>query len=1046
MKQHLHLTDYAKGFIEGNGSHLAGRFQYLHDLNQPYVYQDAIDPSASMQVDGDYVHCPPYTVLADVERPRIHHTYVLDIESWGFRANVLHLGVLMSMRDESDCHVFRSWHHTYKENTTASANGKDKTEISIKHYGGIELLEDILFKHACESKDPVRIHTFAHFGSGHDWAGLAHSFYSNRDFAPEVQALDPATKKEITKKLPYAKRYALHPEVRPYMMRAISGGREKFRRRRYWISPKTGKKEAYDLSWELKTMGKYSALIIHLGESTMWLLDSHWHLSEPLSVFGAKGNTPLQYVHPEKWLDQKIESGDLVLSEGSERKKMKEKVEFWHDYLDEEAVEYCVQDCKILSQALKDYTRTVAEAFKNPQNNKPLFALAYPTGAQVAKVGQILSQVPPKKQGNGILMLGKGGRWRVEKHLDAIVDFQMDNHGHVSKLKIPFARRNELALSNGWYCERDHVLRWREIQIGGRTEVFKPMNSPGTKVIMLDAKSHYPSQMVLRRVLDPRNIQEVPQDIVGRDAILDHLEEHSGMYLIRTKPSMDPTIRDRIPVFPFRISGEDFDSRLVFGKWEGYFQRHVSGEELKYFLEIAEVEDDDIRIVAGKSYFAPLLDIDEAPFYNFIKVLYKKRQEALEEGDQVKAKMLKRLMNSGGYGIHVQQNTEKYKIRENDTGNRTQDAIVRMIGMSPEWDGWNRLEDMTPEQMKGKEIVGLAQDWAMAHYRGVKRVDIDRGNEEGHAPQMQIEIELPDKQAPHAIRPWGCAIAAHGRVSLHKALLAVKRADSRFDLLYCDTDSVYFEVPEWMSVEEVIEKLHAVKISGKRIINIGNELGDWEIQHPEANPKLVTDDADIDENGLIQNPQGVFLAPKHYYLLDKKYNVLKDTVKSIPKSATDMRCAMIAVFAHNSKLGDPRGVYVNIQLERNLIDKIYQGVGVKRSYPSMTAPSHPAELKNLTQEEAEGLTCMEYTRALSGKVRTRPAGIQAAVDHYVDNCKIRGRSFFEVKKSIEDAVEESLNEMAMTPEAVQHENMLAEIMFRKGIYNPETAEDDGLPI
>lgn len=1049
MRMQSKLTEYAKGFIEGNGSHLAGRIKYLHDLNQPYIYQDAVDPSASMQVEGDYVSCPAFTILGDRERPRVHHIYTMDIEAWGLNPDRLHFGCIMNAADEGDYQIFRSWHNVVEHTKKPSANGRFKKDTEIKEVGAVERIEDILIERSMASKDPVRIHMYAHFGEKFDYRGLASHIMSNRYYAPEYKHLAKEELDEITGRPTRKARYDLHPEVRPFMDKGLYNGKTTIYRRRYWKNDETGEKTALDITWSLRILGKYSYIIVQSGYSTLWLLDSYWHLSEPLKEFGAKGDTPLQYIDPEKWLEERVEAGDLVVdTQKTERQQIEQKMLFWYEWLDQESVEYCVQDCRILSQALKDYSELVASEFKIPGTNKPLFALAYLTPAQLAKAGQIVSQKAPKIPGNGVLVMDSGKKWYFETGLDGLkekMDAATAEGAPYVRMGIPFARRSVAkAVSSGWYCSREHVLRWRAIQFGGRTEVFKPMNSPGTKVFMLDAKSHYPSQMIKNRYLDPRRIFELPNDIVGRKAILEHLENHSGMYLIKTRPSMDPIVRDRVPVFPFRIGAEDYDGRLMFGTWDGYFMRHVTGEELRYFLEIADVEDGDIRVIGGKSWYAPLLDVDETPFYQFIIQLYKQRLKAVEEGDNVRAKMLKRLMNSGGYGIHVQQNSQPYKIRESDPGNRTQDAIVRMIAMTPEWEGWDRLEEMTPEQFRGVEIVRLAQDWARSHYRGTRRMDISRGV--GLAPYMQIEIELPEKQAPHAIRPWGCSIAANGRVGLHKPLLAVMKADARFALLYCDTDSVYFEVPEWMEQEEVVRKLESVKIGGKQIINIGNDLGDWEIQLPEANKALVVDGCDVDDNGLIRNPQGVFLAPKHYYLLDRHFNVLKDTVKSIPKNATEMRCIMQASFPQNAKLGDPKGSNNNAQTTRNLIDQIYNGSGAKRIYPSMTAISYPVVFKNVSEDQAEGKTCLEYIRMLSDCYKSSNRGIRATVDYYIDNCKIRGRSFDEVQLKMDRMISSSQMEMASAPEIIQHESMLAEILHRKGIYNPEASEPDGLPI
>lgn len=1044
----MEFSDYINKIVQDGGNKVAGRIKYLQSLSQPYEYQDAVDPSASMQVGNDYVRCPAYTILADSKRSRVHHTYVLDIETWGFQANKLHMGCLMSMRDNDDYTIFRSWHHTYEKIEKHHRNGRTTSEYAIKHYGGLELLEDTLFEKLCQSEEPIRIHTYAHGGSGHDWLSAAWNIHSNHRLAPDFSHLskDRVDQLLVEAGVDFQAKRNLYPEARPFMMQGISSARPRFERKRKWIDPKTGKLKSYDVNWELKPLGNNACLIIHIGNSSMWLMDSMWLFSEGLASYGQKGDTPLQYTDPEQWLDQKIEEGELVLQGQNSREHQKQRMDFWFNYLTDEAVEYCVQDCRILSNVLKDFTKVVAEEFIDPHTNKPLFALAYPTAPQLAKVGQILSQTPPKKRMHGMLLMSEKGVWFYEKNPEAIKSFVTNPESPAVWLKNPFGQKGQAAVTeNGWFCKGEYVTKWREVQFGGRAEVFKPRNSKGTRVIAFDKVNSFGEQMAFQRFLDPRRIKQLEDDLVGRDEILRHLENNSGMYYIRTKPSENSVIRNHYPVFPFRVGSEDYDSRLVFASWEGYFQRHVTGEELRYFLEEDGVEDDDIRVIAEKSYYAPLLEVGEAPFSTLSKKLYKRRVEARKNGDETKAKIIKRLMNAGGYGIHVQQNTHRYLICEYDTGTQTQDAIGRMIAMTPEWSGWLDLEKMSEDELKGKAIVELAQKWAAEHYRHAKRMDIDKGNTMGRSSFMQVSISLPDEQAPHAIRPWGCAIAAYGRIALHKALSSIKKADSRFEALYCDTDSIYFEVPEDMTDEEVIEKLESVMFMGKPRIKVGEYLGDWKIEAPEANTHLITEGADVDENGWIRKPQGVFLAPKHYYLFDKHYNILKDTVKTIPKNSPEMRCAMLGFFANNSKLGDPRGVHINIQMERNLINKIYAGTGVKRHYRSMTAPSRPITFINPSRSEVEGMTCIKYMQALGKQAKASPIGIRAAIDEYVDNCKIRGKSFWEVKASIEERMDKALEELAMTPTDLQHENLLVELMSKKGMFHPNDSID-GLPM
>lgn len=1021
-----------------------------------YENNGSIDPCLAFLNDKpEHLECAPYTVLGVSERRPVDHLYTIDIETYKLQPDALHFGCLLNV-DTRENHIFRSWHNEYAIKKKKANNGREKKERILIQQGIIEHLEDVLFYHAKEAilaeESAARIHVYAHNGAKFDFVGLAYSIMSNYQIDPIVLGFAEDRFNAMMEGISTKDKFEMRPHATPVLKKSLSLGSERkslLRKRKYDGETHEKLKKLQTFTWEICAAGKNYYIKLKLGRHELRLYDSLWHLPMALSDLGAKGKTPIQYTNPKKWIDTEIAEGRLDLSSVEDPDEIRRlKRAYWKDTLTDEAKQYCIDDCSILADALMTYRRIFGGLFLKPWG-EPLDPLAYTTSAQAALAGMILYTQPnrledPEKDVKGYAIYHPAFRsWRYESRKEYLEAFIAEHQPQV--LSKPFSANSVPAITkHAWWCKRDYAQSWLNVQYGGRTEVFQPMNRPGTRVVGFDRNSMYPSEMQSGDYIDPRRISRLKQPIQGKAAILEHLRKRSGLYLMESSPATNPIIARELPVFPMRLGGEDYDGRLLFPTWKGRLLHYVTGEELKYFLSVTDIENDDIVIHAEKSLTAPLVPRHILPFHHFAGEVFKRRREAQRRGDQMEAKLLKAILNAGGYGTLVQINEKDYEIKNNE---ESRDFVFsKLVPMSQDWSGWFDHDE------EKETTIELVKKWAEAHYRPCSpaKEKVEIGRHDDGSPRYieidQVSLSLPSKRADHAIPPWGCAIAAHARVSLHKALLAVREAD--FGVLYCDTDSVYFEVPKEMTDAEVVERLHSIKKNGRQIVSIGDNLGQWKIEPPIANPELVTPDCDVKEAGgdkvEIIRPQAYFLAPKHYYLTDKKGNVLKDVVKSIPRRETLMRCSMEAYFARFTRLGDPRGINLDNDFSRDLAKKIEEGRGAKRRYRSPTAPSEPIVVKNVTAPE--GSTGLMYLAQLSQAHRGLSVGLTEALHHYAHTAKIQGVSYRKVRESVREAMYEITKEARITHGKDMPTNYIIDKMKERGLLATIIDDEDGLPI
>lgn len=176
---------------------------------------------------------------------------------------------------------------------------------------------------------------------------------------------------------------------------------------------------------------------------------------------------------------------------------------------------------------------------------------------------------------------------------------------------------------------------------GGRVEIF---NMYGKNIYAYDVTSMYP--YVMREGIMPFGKYVKMEE--GKD-YTKLLKKYRGYAKFRIHtPNID------IPVLPYR------DNKLIFpiGDFEGWY----STTEIEYAKELGY----EVEFLGG--YFARF---KEDLFKEYIDILYNARKKAIEEGDEVKALILKILMNSlfGKFGENWYKTKLLYNLDDIDIGN-----------------------------------------------------------------------------------------------------------------------------------------------------------------------------------------------------------------------------------------------------------------------------------------------------------------------------------------------------------------------------------------
>lgn len=876
--------------------------------------------------------------------------------------------------------------------------------------------------------------------------------------------------------------------------------------------------ESRYITWKLKPNGGSYYIEVSISshpnknggkKHKIRLLDSMSHLHASLRKMGGKGETPFMFLDHEEWMREQVKNGNVDISDLNEgisdleegeletrRKQIKDRSwAYWKKRsLDKENVDYVKNDCRLLYDNLIRYSKTYGMVVKHPETGKPVDPLSFLTVTQAALSSMIIlsAKASPNTPYNYAIQYYPSNKRRdaenphgkqaqsvvMEEDLPALINRDL------KRVKVPFLPRSEPSYCfGGWYQFGKYSKVMRPVSLGGRTENFQFLTRLGYRKVSIDRRSMYASIMADNRkyFADPRYLKFLDSEktLKGRDNILYHLRYHSGVYHIRTMPPINPIIRDEFPIFPIKLANTDYESKAVYGTWEDKIEIRVSGEELRYFLEMTEVENDDIEVLHSGTCFSTLIPAHVTPFYHFAGEFYKLRKQSNEDAERfakkaekakargdleaseeftrksnefkAQAQFAKMQLVSGGFGVLLQQDTYKSVFAEGqDEKNLEKFEILRAL--TPSWSGWDDLTDdgikvrsevnksitgsdvARIDSFGSKAAINLAERWAVDHYKGRKRDDIDRSLEGFIVAQnARLILKMPSKLSAHAIPAFGIAITSHARVELHKAIVAVRSVPG-FRVLYCDTDSVHFEVPETMPDEEVAKILGEIKVKrGDRYepqIKLGNDLGDWQIEPIEANPHLIDeDDPDFDPN----NVRALYLAPKHYYIMsqpkpDGSHVLYKETVKGIHQQATNQRVTCMSLHIDSAKLGDHKVSAHRVHGKMDLKTTLEAGTNQRRIFTAdLTAQSKPVVIKQSIKKpgvlrnrkrKAAGqpvtgapYTIGEYMQDVARETlreARKSRGINAALDFYFDEVVVKKQSMLTVGQ-LRDLIEREID-------------------------------------
>lgn len=1036
-------------------------------------------------------------MLVVKSKKKLNAIKVMDTETWSLNPSQLHFGYVWDPANKKKV-LFRDWQAPVKEHREfykrdSKASGVKKGDVkSVSYYtdytqpGFIDYVNFDIISHDKDEGYFQRI--YAHNMMGFEGVGLASKISSNRDYDPAYEQSSSVLDENGSDRFTWLQKANRHPDVEPYLRKGLWEDNGKnctpLLIKTPVIDPDTGHILRYeDVSWTIKSAGDKHYIQVKYGKNITEIVDSMWHLPGKLENYGAKGETPLKYTNPTKWLKEEMRSGRLNIPSDISSEEVDQMLyEHWFNDLTDEDKEYCLQDCKILAEALNRYRDIYGEYFKDPVTGIPVDPLESLTLAAAALTGMIISS--PRSLRDGLLndrgfakamigwdagMLGGKPSFHLlntpEKQAWFYAELghlcEKQSSGYVNK-DFPTLIDRPLFMDPGIAA----MFKW--VQHGGRTEVYQPQNAPGTRVVVLDINNSYGTSMYglhngeTLRVAEPTEIKQLSDNIHGREALLEHLDNYSGMYLIRSKPPKLQSLRNKYPIFGLRMAGTEYDERLCFPDWEGRIYLYVTGEELRYMLQMSDIEDDDIVALKVGSYAGPLIDMTKMPFASFVQMVYADRRrdnveidnlmreiESLEaEGKdastlRVRAAQLaadrqirKNLLNTS-YGKMVEnhKNTEVMTAIRG-LSHRNKAILEKMRAMTTEWQDWYRMDQI--EDFGSEEALILAMDWGNDHYMPVYKRNIASKN------IMRIKISLPGELAQYAIRSLGTAITAYGRIFLHKGLMAVDRVlldesdtatDFRdFAVCYVDTDSMHIQVPEDMTDEQVIQKLAepTVLIDGKEkpIIKIGDGLGEWKLEKVKVTPWLLDEKTEekLEREGLgTHNVDAFYLAPKHYYITTKPdaegyRHILQEVIKGVSSGHTAMRVAMYGFSVSSSKLGDPYGMQIEKPVKMDLMRNLKDVKAHRRSYDEADKLSKPVVIRApmTTDLIAQGgiknpdggvsgvnLSYIDYMSAVQTKTfgYTSGVGLNRALDRFVRGCKARGLVVRDLRMKIRKAHE-----------------------------------------
>jgi len=196
--------------------------------------------------------------------------------------------------------------------------------------------------------------------------------------------------------------------------------------------------------------------------------------------------------------------------------------------------------------------------------------------------------------------------------------------------------------------DEDEIRLEREAYFGGRTEAHFIGAVPAEKVVSLDVNSMYPS--VMKDFLYPLRFLGYEENISLR-----RLHRHMRDFLVIARVR----VKTNVPCVPVRVRG-----RIFFPV--GEFETALCQPE----LELVEKYGQIIQVKAACIYEKASL------FADYVEFFYQERQKAKREGNKLRDKLLKLLLNSL-YGKFAQR-SPKWEI--------TGDCAVDKIGYEDVYD------------------------------------------------------------------------------------------------------------------------------------------------------------------------------------------------------------------------------------------------------------------------------------------------------------------------------------------------------------------------
>lgn len=807
------------------------------------------------------------------------------------------------------------------------------------------------------------------------------------------------------------------------------------------------KEKPMDILWSVEVWGNRQRLVLKVAGAGMQnridFDDSSYHMPGKLANLGAKGITPVQYTDPDSWLKDNYAIG----------LDHPDAFNTWYNHIDDEAIGYCVQDCRVLAEALVMWRLFWIKKFS-------LDALDYMTSSKLALHGCIAFASLPEKSDKGLVWYfvkqpenlynrPKAGasNWKRFSGEPLLIGAKAatkpggkDREGKLPiKIKSPLARKSEYAMCPaGWSAPGYLVECFDLVATGGRAEVFANATNAGLRPFVIDINSTYPDVNVNSRFVDPRFLVESDTAIIGKKDILKVLKEKAGMFKVELDQIRN-TLLNKFPVNWIRLSSECGieGKRLAFVDWEGILMTWMTSEELAYVLEFV---DDDHYVKVVKSISSQMIPTHNSPNSKFSAGLFserkdhEKRAKELDMSDPEKATkhrmfamFAKLANNAGSFGIFSETHCDTEQIIFDQSGDLEAQKIVAMkvvkklIDMDPMWSAisdparnsdWKMLLDESisfaiDAESYIKMAILFAHQWGIDFWRPATTFVVNSTRGASHSV---TEVPTERYLAPHAIKCWAAQITAHARVKLHKALVAAHNAG--YQVCYVDTDSLHLGVPADLTDAAVTQTLIDAGVK------IGDGLGDWKVEKIGGSKGL----------GEGEAVKGFYLAPKVYAYVNAKSEVIHSVCKGIPADYAVMRAAMASISAHPSKIGCKLGLKVSHVESRDALANISKIS--KRNFTCVDGvfDSMPVVIKSPVGREK--MEWRQYLNSLAEQVISGDSsGVAKALEGYLA-CRFMGKTIKNLRGIIA-GLKDEIDLLHEDPDVLVDSNVIAMTVNRK---------------